>query len=424
MDCNILCRDSALGPVLCRNERCNIDLYGELTEILIQQQPGHRSQAVRAAICKRPISWRSCVALLRAFKLNATPDDVAAFGFESVVDFELFIDSLLDPTSWDFLTKPTLQEALPELSDLEQARRESVAPHADMAPRAFGVHRLVLHAFSGRRRPGDFQEFLEAIISKHSGFVVHVVSVDIILNSTWGDVTRLDCQNYWFHGVKSKFVIGYLAGPPCETWSKAREHSLDQDPLAAADHCAQGPRVLRTLAELWGMQCLAVRKVLQVFVGNQLLLFSFRMMVLLHATGAVGALEHPAPPATPTSASIWRAEIALLLSRLPGFERIDFAQGLLGAKSPKPTSILALHLPDLARQIRQGRVRDDLPQAASIRRDTLGRWQTTSLKEYPPAMCRALAASFASAIARSTVDPDISISPSFWDKCADMVGND
>ena len=114
----------------------------------------------------------------------------------------------------------------------------------------------------------------------------------------------------------------------------------------------------------------------------------------------------------------------MLLSRLPGFERIDFAQGLLGAKSPKPTSILALRLPDLARQIRQGRVCDDLPQAASIGRDALGRWQTSSLKEYPPAMCRALAASFASAIAHSTVDPDISISPSFWDKCADMVVSD
>ena len=165
-------------------------------------------------------------------------------------------------------------------------------------------------------------------------------------------------------------------------------------------------------------------RVLQVFVGNQLLLFSFRMMILLHATGAVGALEHPAPPSNPTSASIWRTEIAMLLSRLPGFERIDFAQGLLGAKSPKPTSILALRLPDLARQIRQGRVCDDLPQAASIGRDALGCWQTSSLKEYPPAMCRALAASFASAIAHSTVDPDISISPSFWDKCADMVVSD
>ena len=402
----------------------DIELYGEITEILIQQLPECRSQAVREAICRRPISWSSCVALLRAFKLNATMEDVTAFGFASQVDFELFIDSLLDSTSWTFLNMPVPQEAIPALPDLEKAMRDAEVLQAAPAPRAFGVHRLVLHAFSGRRRPGDFQEFLEAIVSKHSGFVVHVVSVDIILNSTWGDVTSPDCQNYWFHGVKSKFVIGYLAGPPCETWSKAREHSLGDAPDVAADQRARGPRVLRTLDELWGQQCLAVREVLQVFVGNQLLLFSFRMMILLHATGAVGALEHPAPPSNPTSASIWRTEIAMLLSRLPGFERIDFAQGLLGAKSPKPTSILALRLPDLARQIRQGRVCDDLPQAASIGRDALGRWQTSSLKEYPPAMCRALAASFASAIAHSTVDPDISISPSFWDKCADMVVSD
>ena len=187
-------------------------------------------------------------------------EDVTAFGFASQVDFELFIDSLLDSTSWTFLNMPVPQEAIPALPELEKAMRDAEVLQAAPAPRAFGVHRLVLHAFSGRRRPGDFQEFLEAIVSKHSGFVVHVVSVDIILNSTWGDVTSPDCQNYWFHGVKSKFVIGYLAGPPCETWSKAREHSLGDAPDVAADQRARGPRVLRTLDELWGQQCLAVRE--------------------------------------------------------------------------------------------------------------------------------------------------------------------
>ena len=79
-----------------------------------------------------------------------------------------------------------------------------------------------MHAFSGRRRPGDFQEFLDAIVGDCSGIVVHVVSVDVILDRNWGDVTRPECQRFWFDGVKRRFVIGYLAGPPCETWSKAR----------------------------------------------------------------------------------------------------------------------------------------------------------------------------------------------------------
>ena len=176
--------------------------------------------------------------------------------------------------------------------------------------------------------------------------------------------------------------------------AKRSEHSLDQDPLAAADHWCTGPTSASHAGGTLGDAVLSGSKSASSVCGQPAapLLISYDGPSACYGCG--GSFGAPAPPATPTSASIWRAEIALLLSRLPGFERIDFAQGLLGAKSPKPTSILALHLPDLARQIRQGRVRDDLPQAASIRRDTLGRWQTTSLKEYPPAMCRALAASF------------------------------
>jgi hypothetical protein len=105
-----------------------------------------------------------------------------------------------------------------------------------------------LHAFSGRRRPGDFQEFLDGILAAHEGVVVHVISVDIILSATWGDVTDPTCQRFWYHGVRSKYVIGYLAGPPCETWSQARAVTTDD---GSEDTHRQGPRVLRTVQDLW-----------------------------------------------------------------------------------------------------------------------------------------------------------------------------
>ena len=81
------------------------------------------------------------------------------------------------------------KDVLPDIEDLERAMSLSTVRPATPRPSSFGVHRLVLHAFSGRRRPGDFQEFIEAMLAKCSGIVVHIVSVDIILNSVWGDVT-------------------------------------------------------------------------------------------------------------------------------------------------------------------------------------------------------------------------------------------
>ena len=99
------------------------------------------------------------------------------------------------------------------------------------------------------------------------------------------------------------------------------------------------------------------------------MLFSFRIQLLLYVTGGSGALEHPAPPKNEDLASIWRTPLALLLVALPGFRRVDFAQGLLGAKSAKPTSFLSLNLPSLVDRIWQDRVCDELPQTSSIGRD-------------------------------------------------------
>lgn len=157
------------------------------------------------------------------------------------------------------------------------------------------------------------------------------------------------------------------------------------------------------------MSSLAVREIRQVLVGNQLLMFSFRMLLMLYIYGGCGALEHPAPPRREDLASIWRTPLAILLSCLPGVQRVDFSQGLLGMKSPKPTSVLTLNLPDFVEHIWKGRVTDHLPHAASIGRDSLGQWKTTGLKEYPPAMCKALATSFASAVTTGEIDTPLSI---------------
>jgi hypothetical protein len=359
-----------------------------------------------------------CERTVEAFVANASLQDAQTFGYEDMKSFQAVMTELIEPSQWEFMRQQRSDPALLTREKLTQVLDDAELCEMEARPRAFGAHRLVLHAFSGRRRPGDFQEFLDGILAAHEGVVVHVISVDIILSATWGDVTDPTCQRFWYHGVRSKYVIGYLAGPPCETWSQARAVTTDD---GSEDTHRQGPRVLRTVQDLWGKPCLAIREMRQILIGNQLLLFSFHMMLLLYVTGGCGALEHPAPPKDEEKASIWRTSIALFLCSLPGVRRIDFAQGLLGAKSPKPTSILSLNLPDLVDQIWRGRVCDELPQNSSIGKDSHGRWKTSVLKEYTPALCKALAESFAAAVTRVEADPDISIRTEFWLRCQDMI---
>ena len=181
---------------------------------------------------------------------------------------------------------------------------------------------------------------------------------------------------------------------------------------------------MRTLAELWGLGSLSVKELRQVIVGNELMLFSLYALVLLSGTGGCGALEHPAEPKKEDSASIWRTEIVRLLLQVEGFQLLTFAQGLLGAKSAKPTSLLTLNLPTMGQWIHGGRVCADLPAASSIGKSSSGHWNTMSLKEYPPALCRALGGCIAATASGLEIDAGCQIDPCFWDRCRTMVVDD
>ena len=56
-------------------------------------------------------------------------------------------------------------------------------------PRPRSRERIFLHVYSGRRRPGDFQFYPEHFFAQDAeGLVLHVVSLDIVIDETWGDV--------------------------------------------------------------------------------------------------------------------------------------------------------------------------------------------------------------------------------------------
>ena len=310
------------------------------------------------------------------------------------------MDCLLDVQSWDFLCEVEYEVAhgdhLYELAlyeqwcdDLTSSTSVWTTPPVQ-CPRIFFRERIVLHAYSGRRRPGDFQWYMEqlAVLPQHQELLI--LSVDLVIDSTWGDIGNVQTQEFWLTAIKNGWVLGMLSGPPCCTWSIAR--GKDHSSLLGRSRSA--PRVIRTAEGLWGMTSVSLREFLQLHDGHVLLGFSLLAMLYLHTSGGVGVLEHPAEPGDPSAASIWRLPLLKLLLALCGFEYRECAQGLLGAASAKRTGLLVLNMPDLPLFIRDNALCAELPRAQTLGVDSQGQFRTAKLKEYPPAFCRAFAAGF------------------------------
>ena len=155
-------------------------------------------------------------------------------------------------------------------------------PAAFDIPRTWGKHRIVLHAFAGRRRPGDFQFYLDRLLATCAdGVLIHAVSMDIIYDSTLGDASCRSTQQFWFKGIDQGWVVGFIGGPPCETWSKARGVEV------LGVNTRKGPRIIRNTSELWGFDALGLKELEQVSMGNELLLFSLVCIFRLALGGAL-----------------------------------------------------------------------------------------------------------------------------------------
>ncbi len=243
-------------------------------------------------------------------------------------------------------------------------------------------HLLFLHLFSGHRRIGDVQEAVEQV-AQSRGLQVQALSVDVVISLKYGDLLRDDTLQTFLAAIRSGWISGTIAGPPCETWSTAREQQLEG---------GGGPRPVRSDEYLLGLPQLSVKEIRQVLVGNRLLRVAVLFMTASWMYGVFAALEHPAEPKNPRSASIWRLAILRLLMAQPQIVRVTVLQGLYGAKSTKPTDLLLVHPPlEYKRILVDNRSTDSLPKTHSIGLNSDGTFQTTELKSYPPALCRALA---------------------------------
>ena len=241
---------------------------------------------------------------------------------------------------------------------------------------------VILHLFSGRRRPGDLQDSIEKAFQS-SWHQVIVISLDVVYGQR-GDLTNADNQNFWRCAIRSGKVIGFVAGPPCESWSIARFRP-------------GGPPPLRSQSQLWGLTGLSFKQYMQIEAANLLLQTALFFASEALLVGACGVIEHPALidlHQVHSAPSIWQLPDIDALRLHSVVDLTSFKQGALGARSLKPTTMLTIRLPHFADTISASSAFDLARCIALEGHDDDGNFRTAAAKEYPEALNVSIAKSF------------------------------
>ena len=222
----------------------NLVIFEEIYTRMLEVTSVAEGEAVlRAVASEIPTTWEDFRQTLQALVREATSEDTAVLGI-SAEDFFGILRRFSLEGQWPFLCEETevvtehWHRDLHVLEDFcikEAQMAHSRQGHARV-PRGFGAVRYVLHAFSGRRRCGDFQFYFDRLAADHPDVQLFVISLDVVIDSTWGDISRQDTRDFWLGAINARLVVAIIGGPPCETWSQATERSI-------AEH-AFAPRVL------------------------------------------------------------------------------------------------------------------------------------------------------------------------------------
>ena len=361
------------------------------------------ADAVKAEICRHSVSWTKCRCTLRYFLEVFTVQDAEVLAF-SHAEVQECIQKLCAADAWPFLQSPCRRNGHQMSQDISEWEAwctdlayQDDSPWSQLRPlpRSLSREKVILHAYAGRRRRGDIEWYIDSAAERFPGFMIFVASVDIVIDAVYGDISREETRSYWLSHIAAGHVIGFFAGPPCNTWSRARHHELGT---------SGGPRVVRTPTEPWGRSSLRLREPIQIQIGTLLLGFAFECIVALALHSGTGFVEHPKDPEQAHMVSIWKLPILRMILTLPNLRLVHLAQGLFGAPSAKPTTLLVLGMPTLEQTLHAHILTANLPSGVSVGRSKEGHFNTAPLKEYPPAMCKAIATAFTSAIVSTECD--------------------
>ena len=207
---------------------------------------------------------------------------------------------------------------------------------------------VIVHFFSGFRREGDIHDIIGQRVAI-SGEHIFTLSVDLCMKRQHADLAKPGALPWWQARAASGQIVCAGGGPPCDTYTAARYHALED---------GTGPRPLRSASDPTGLPGLSRREQLQVWIGDCLLRFLIDLLSILAAMGMAGFLEHPQYPTWCrhlSPASIWTMDAIRLLKGLQCFAVVSFDQCTCGALGKKPTTLLLLRLPQVrSRLLQQG----------------------------------------------------------------------
>eukprot|EP00435_Cladocopium_sp_Y103_P005101 s2179_g1.t1 len=255
-------------------------------------------------------------------------------------------------------------------------------------------HFLMVHLFSGRRRPMDVHYHLNAWAERR-GVAITVLSLDTANSVSYGNLAFRSTT--WCEIVKcydQGLVTATVAGSPCETFSEARHHQEADGPDGVHRPL---PRPLRSFARLLGLEGLTFRELTQLHAGSGFFLQVTVLLAYQLIRGGFFISEHPAPPSCPARASIWSSPWLSLLRTHPDINLVVVPQWPFGTQVPKPTGLLVLRLPMFIKSLYK--MADPTlvkPKAVAIGRKADGSFHTSQFKEYP--------ANFSAGLARGITD--------------------
>ena len=94
---------------------------------------------------------------------------------------------------------------------------------------------VIVHFFSGFRRMGDIHHIIDHC-TMQTGAHVFTLSVDLCMQRIKGDLATPQAARWWKERILSGQVVAAGGGPPCETFTVARQYDGGPRPLRSAAH--------------------------------------------------------------------------------------------------------------------------------------------------------------------------------------------
>ena len=332
------------------------------------------SDRVESRALRRAVEYDR-VARLPAVRVHGCKLPPAAHGFDSL--------------------KGVLPPRVPAGPDDCGVRRAPVTVHRYLDVTVY----YVLHFFSGQRRPGDFQDWLNQALAVTHYPVWVIISLGVAVDAKLCDLSCSGGVPSWLDLAIAGRVVMVLGGPPCETWSDARWNG-------GSRATGSWPRAVRSSLHLWGLHDLDAGERQQVALGNALMRTVILFLTAARVYGFAAVMEHPQLPSwMPQAPSSWKLPELKLLARAGGTV-MHLDQCCCGTPWKKPTRLFAVGIPELGRRVAKLQGGGKCCPALGHKHVSLsgktegGVCRTAPAKTYNSVMCKVLADATFGGIAR------------------------